>query len=86
MSFCCSVILEATSCDTNLSERPKIFPDGFLCGLRVQPPNKDLDRIFLHGHRSLGVNGTPVQSVFLLLQHLQVQQRKDDSKGLGIFP
>lgn len=62
----------ASSRKTDLSKSTKIFPDGVLCCLGDQPPNKDLlDGFLLHCHRLLGVNWTSVQSVILLLQYLQ---------------
>lgn len=51
-----SVILETMYDNTDLSKRLKIFPDGFLRCLWIQASDKDLHRLFLHGHRFLGVN------------------------------
>lgn len=42
--------------NADLSERLKIFPDGFLRCLGIQAPDKDLHRLLLHGHGFLGVN------------------------------
>lgn len=68
-----SVLVTTQSRITNLSEGPKIFPDGVFRRLRVQTADKDLlGRLLLHGHCPLGVNLASVQPVFLLLQHLQV--------------